>query len=93
MCLKNSWKALKSILARSAIFASFAVTTGAGSARALKDVRARRLPRNKCPTYFPNLFLKPDIRFELFEFFFKKGLLRFKDHGGLFKFFKKVVDG
>jgi hypothetical protein len=47
MCLKNSRKALKRILARSAIFVSFAVTIGAGSARALKNVSARHLPQNK----------------------------------------------
>jgi hypothetical protein len=48
MSLKNSRKILKSILARSVIFVSFAVTTGAGYAWVPKNVPARPLPRNKC---------------------------------------------
>jgi len=47
MFLRNSRKVLKNIPARSVIFVSFAVMTGAGSARALKNVSARHLPQNK----------------------------------------------
>jgi hypothetical protein len=48
MSLKNSRKALKSILAGSVIFASLAVTIGAGCVWVLKNVSARRLFKNKC---------------------------------------------
>jgi len=44
MSLKNSRKSLKSILARSVIFASFAVMIGAGCAWFPKNVPARPLP-------------------------------------------------
>jgi len=43
--------------------------------------------------FFHNIFCIPDIRFELFEFFFKYGLLLFKSCCGLFKFLKEVIDG
>jgi hypothetical protein len=48
MFLKYSRKVLKNILARSVIFVNFAVTTGAGSAKIPKIVRARHLSKNKC---------------------------------------------
>jgi hypothetical protein len=51
MSLKNSRKVLKNIHARSVIFASFAVTIGAGSARALKNVNAKDFPRKKYLLY------------------------------------------
>lgn len=42
MSLKNRMKILKSIIARSVIFVSFAVTIGAGCAYVLKNVREER---------------------------------------------------
>jgi hypothetical protein len=93
MSLKNSRTVLKSILARSVIFVSFAVTTGAGCALVPKNVPARTLYRNKHLIFFHDISLILYIRFELFEFFFKYGLLFFKGDGGLFKFPKEVVDG
>jgi hypothetical protein len=71
MSLKNSRTGLKSILARSVIFVSFAVTTGAGFARVPKNVPARLLYRNKHLIFFHDISLILYIQFELFEFFFK----------------------
>ena len=93
MSLKNSRTVLKSILARSVISVSFAVTTGAGCARVPKNVPARLLYRNKHLIFFHDISLILYIQFELFEFFFKYALLFFKGDGGLFKFLKEVVDG
>lgn len=97
MSLKNSRTVLKSILARSVISVSFAVTTGAGCARVPKNVPARLLYRNKHLNkhliFFHDISLILYIQFELFEFFFKYALLFFKGDGGLFKFLKEVVDG